>query len=109
MHPRFQRYRLCRPVTFSGEYLFGEGIVTNITHRGCRVRCNNRGVPDASCLTLRLSLPRREASLKVAEAVVRWSRGRECGLEFLRIQPAEQDRLRGFLSTLTEGAVGCHV
>ncbi len=38
--------------------------------------------------------------MKVDLAAVRWSEGREFGLEFLRMQPEEQQRLRRFVSTL---------
>ncbi len=76
-------------------------MVTNISDRGCKVHSHNKPVLDGSYLTLRVSLPGRKAPLKVDEAVVRWSKGREFGLELRRMQPAEQDRLRGFMSTLS--------
>ncbi len=49
---------------------------------------------------LRVVLPDQAVPLKVDLAAVRWSEGREFGLEFLRMQPEEQQRLRRFVSTL---------
>lgn len=96
---RFRRLSVWEPVTFSGDSVFGQGIMTNVTDRGCRVQSYKKQVSGGSSLTLNISLPRREVPLKIDEAVVRWSDGREFGLEFVRTQPEEQDRLRRFVST----------
>ena len=53
---------------------------------------------------LRVVLPDQAVPLKVDLAAVRWSSEREFGLEFLRMQPEEQVRLRRFVSTLETGA-----
>ena len=49
---------------------------------------------------LRVLLPDQAVPMQVDLAVVRWSSGREFGLEFLRMQPEEQTRLRRFISML---------
>ena len=41
-----------------------------------------------------------EFPMKVDQAVVRWAKQQEFGLEFLSIWPEEQARLRRFVSTL---------
>ncbi len=101
MIPRLPRLQTCRSVTFSGDYIFGEGIVTNISESGCKVHSLNQPIPVGTSLALHVSLHRPQSPLQVANAVVRWSKGREFGLELLLVQPAEQDRLRDFMSAAT--------
>ena len=100
MKPRFRRQSMCKPVTFSGEDIVGTGIATNITERGCQVRCRNQHVPHRSCLRLGLSLFPHKEPLTVDQAVVRWSKGPVFGLEFVRMSADAQKRLHGFLSNL---------
>ena len=97
---RFLRSRTFQPVTFSGDCAFGKGMVTNISDRGCKVEGYAKQIPDGASLTLRMTLPRTQVPLKIDEAVVRWSKGQQLGLELLKMQPAEQERLRQFLSAL---------
>ena len=98
---RFRRSPASQPVTFSGDCVFGKGIVTNISDRGFKVKGQQtRYVPQGACLTLRLALPRPQGPLKVDQAVVRWSKGQEFGLELLQMQPTEQERLRRFITAL---------
>ena len=51
-------------------------------------------------LALRVALPDHAPPMEVTLAAVRWSKGQKFGLEFLRMQPEEQDRLRRFVRTL---------
>jgi len=97
---RFPRLRARCPITFSGDYDFGEGTVINISDRGCRVKSHNTRVPKGAHLTLQVSLSNHEAPIKVDLAVVQWSRGLEFGLVFLQMQAEESLRLRRFVSTL---------
>ena len=83
MHLRYaHRYPIQCPITFLGDHLVGEGTVHNISTGGWKVE-SDQAVP-----------------MKVDLAAVPWSSGREFGLEFVRMQPEEQARLRRFLSTL---------
>ena len=54
-------------------------------------------------LGLRLHLPEQDLPIVVDESVVRWSWGPKFGLEFIRMEPEEQVRLRRFVSTLETG------
>ncbi len=82
MHLRYaRRYQVHCPITLLGDHLVGEGTVRNVS-------------------TVRVLLPDQAVPMKVDLAVVRWSRGREFGLEFLRMQQEEQDRLRRFATAL---------
>ena len=100
MKLRFPRLRVRCPITFSGDYIFGEGTVINISDRGWRVKSHKTRVPKGAHLTLQVSLLNHEAPMKVDLAAVQWSRGLEFGLVFLQMQAEESLRLRRFLDTL---------
>ncbi len=100
MKLRFPRLPVRCPITFSGDHIFGEGTVINISDRGGRVKSHNTRVPNGAHLTLQVSLPNHEAPMKVDLAVVQRSRGLEFGLLFLQMQAEESLRLRRFLDTL---------
>ncbi len=86
MHLRYaRRYQVHCPITLLGDHLVGEGTVRNVS-------------------TVRVLLPDQAVPMKVDLAVVRWSRGREFGLEFLRMQPEERDRLRRVITALERGS-----
>ncbi len=64
---------------------------------------SDQPVQRGNYFALHVLLPDQAVPMKVDLAAVRWSSGREFGLEFLRMQPEEQARLRGFVSTLETG------
>ena len=70
--------------------------------RGCTVVSDKyvSGVMDRR-VEVRIHLPVHYDPLEVKQAVVRWWMGREFGLEFIRMRPEEQERLRQFLNMLT--------
>ncbi len=93
------RYPIQCPVTFLGDHLVGEGTVRNVSQGGWKVD-SDQPVQRGHYFALRVLLPDQAVPVKVDLAAVRWSSGREFGLEFLRMQPQEQARLRRFVSTL---------
>ena len=84
---------------FLGQYSVGAGTVSNLSTAGCMVG-SDLVVLAGWSLKLRLYLPGQVAPLVVDQAVVRWSRGLEFGVEFLAMQLKEQERLHRFVSTL---------
>ncbi len=84
---------------FLGQYSVGAGTVSNLSTAGCMVG-SDLVVLAGWSLKLRLYLPDQDAPLVVDQAVVRWSRGLEFGVEFLAMQLKEQERLHRFVSTL---------
>ena len=104
MKLRYRRFPIRCPVTFSGDYIFGEGTVMNISQGGWKVQSSNTRIPLGAYLTLQVTLPNQDAPIKVDQAVVRWAQGGEFGLEYLRMQPQEQARLSRFIDTLYEGS-----
>ncbi len=74
---------------------------------GCTVVSDKyvSGIMDR-CVEVRIHLPFHCDPLEVVQAVVRWFLGREFGLEFIRMRPEEQERLRQFLNILTPAKPG---
>lgn len=89
-------------MVFSGALVAGEGTVTNLSMRGCAVE-SHMPVPSGTELELCALIPDDDCPWTPEKAVVRWSFLRKFGLEFTRIRPEEQERLRGFVSTLETG------
>ncbi len=86
----------------SGKMLGGEGTVTELSSRGCRVSADTP-VPAKTILEMHLHLEDDQAPIKIPEAVVRWSEGIEFGLEFKDIEPQSFDRLRRVIQRLSSG------
>ncbi len=96
------RYPLQCSITFLGDYLVGEGTVRNLSTGGWKVD-SDQAVQRGNYFALRVLLPDQAGPMKVDLAAVRWSSGREFGLEFLRMQPEEQVCLRHFIDTFDRG------
>ncbi len=103
MHLRYaHRYPIQCTITFLGDHLVGEGSVRNVSTGGWKVE-SAQPVQRGNYFALRVLLPDHAVPIKVDLAAVRWSSGREFGLEFLRMQQKEQERLRRFVSPLKTG------
>ncbi len=95
--PRFEvRYRSSFA---SGKMLGGEGTVTDLSSRGCRVSAD-APVPAKTVLEMHLHLEDAAEPIKIPEAVVRWSEGNDFGLEFREMDPKSFDRLRRVINGL---------
>ncbi len=77
----------------------GEGTVTDLSVRGCAVE-SHMPVPSGTDLALCALIPDDDCPWAPEKAVVRWSFRRKFGLEFTRLRPEEEERLRHFVSTL---------
>ncbi len=80
----------------SGEVLMGDGMVTDLSHHGLGVRGNTQ-VTRGMELTIFLYLPDGKDPLFVMEARVAWASGRRFGIEILKMNLRERNRLRHFL------------
>ena len=76
--------------------------MTNLSLGGSRVD-SKASVYVGMYLTLQVYLPGHESPLKLDQAVVRWVKEHEFGLEFISMWPEEQDRIRHYLETLEAG------
>jgi hypothetical protein len=75
------------------------GLVTDLSRSGCRV---HSFIPliDGMPLQLQLRLPGDVAPLRIGRAVVRWTHKAFFGVEFLAIDPNEEQRLHRVMANL---------
>ncbi len=90
-HPRF-------PARFHSSFtsvtvVSGEGNVVDLSIRGCRIESSTDVHPGAS-LEVRIVAREHEPPIQIQQAFVRWSRGRQFGLEFVTMAPEEWARLQ---------------
>lgn len=71
----------------------------DVSVRGCRIESPTHIHP-GTVLELRLYLSQDEPPIGVAQAIVRWSRGKFFGVEFLSLEPEEWARLQHFVKEL---------
>jgi hypothetical protein len=71
----------------------GEGSVVDLSIRGCRIESPTDVQPGAS-LEVRIAAIEHEPPIQIQQALVRWSRGRQFGLEFETMVPEEWARLQ---------------
>lgn len=71
----------------------GEGNLIDLSLRGCRVD-SQTDVGPGTVLQVRIAVSAEEPPLQIQEAIVRWSRNREFGLEFVTLAPDEWARLQ---------------
>ena len=80
----------------SGEILMGDGMVTDLSPTGLGIR-GNASVTPGTELTIFLYLPDGKDPLFVMEARVAWTSGRRFGVELLKMNLREHNRLCYFL------------
>ncbi len=78
------------------------GTVTNLSLGGCKVD-SEASIYIGMYLALQICLPGQETTLQVDQAVVRWAREEEFGLEFTSMRPEEKERLRDVVGILRAG------
>ena len=80
----------------SGEILMGDGMVTDLSPTGLGIRGNASVTPGME-LTIFLYLPDGQDPLFVMESRVAWTSGRRFGVEILKMNLRERNRLHHFL------------
>ena len=80
----------------SGEILIGDGMVTDLSPTGLGIRGNASVTPGME-LMIFLYLPDGQDPLFVMETRVAWTSGRRFGVEILKMNLRERNRLRYFL------------
>jgi len=88
----YYRFPLQYPVIFGGAPFVGEGVLTNLSFRGCSVICD-REVLCGSEVRVSVLLGDRAAALPIELGRVKWVNGRQFGVEFLRLPVEAQQRL----------------
>lgn len=77
----------------------GDGNITDLSLRGCRVESQTEVRPGTS-LEVRIHASEDEPPLKIQEGVVRWSRAQQFGMEFVTLAPEEWARLQHTVTQL---------
>ena len=79
-----------------GELIMGDGAVVDISNRGLRIRGDVAVTPNLE-MTLFLYVPDGRDPLFVMNASVAWSAGHQFGVEILKMNLRERNRLRYFI------------
>ena len=99
-HPRFT---INCHVAFLRLGVKGGGNLFNLSVSGCGVE-SNTNLKVGNDLAVLVHLPDDDPPLEIDQAAVRWSKGREFGLEFIIIRPEERDRLCRYTALLEDRA-----
>jgi hypothetical protein len=92
----YHRFPLFYPVIFGGTPFVGEGILTNLSLMGCSVLCD-REVLCGSDLRVSVMLPDQMRALSIELGTIKWVRGHQFGVEFLRLPLEARQRLNSTL------------
>lgn len=99
---RSPRIAVSGSVAFSGEDITGHGRVSELSVSGCVLETEvDRPFPTNAYLSLRLDVPDHHQPLDIDLAAVRWAQGSRAGLEFIRLDPGTQTRLRSLTFSTT--------
>jgi hypothetical protein len=96
------RLALTCPVIYAGVPYVGEGLILNLSSRGCSVE-GMQTVLNGSYMKLGLLLSDSALSLRIDLAAVRWVTGSCFGVEFLRLSVEELERLDRLLEGFRVG------
>lgn len=83
------------------ELIMGDGCVIDLSHKGLRIR-GDIAVKAGLEMTLFLYLPDGRDPMFVLNAKVAWSHGHQFGVEILKLNVRERNRLRYFLSSILQ-------
>ena len=93
------RFAVQLPMSFRGDQLSNGGTILNLSEEGCAVTSEIvAGV--AVYLQLAMQLRAQEEPVQVDLAAVRWSSATRFGVEFIKIRPEEEARLKKFVKVL---------
>lgn len=98
---KFQRFSDNSLVVFSSETVKGEGRLDNLSLGGAAI-LSDIAISRGEYLTLTITFPTQAAAIEIELAPVRWVKDGSFGVEFIRIAPGSQQRLKQYLDTLEE-------
>lgn len=94
----YHRFPLFYPVIFGGVPFVGEGILTNLSLKGCSIM-SDREVLCGSDVRMSVLLPNQRPALSIDLGTVKWVQGYEFGVEFHRLPLDARQRLDSALRT----------
>lgn len=86
-------------ISYAGEQIVGKGTVCDLSQAGCGVVTKDK-VPVGSFLEAQIQYPGDTEALYVEVAVVRYSIPNRFGLDFLKLSPQEEQKLRRLIRAL---------
>ena len=98
---KYPRFPIFLPVSFGDGVIAQTGTVVDISHEGGRIKCTG-AVPEMKYFRVEIQLDDPHDTLAVDLAVMRWSRNGEFGVEFIRMEPDQQARLRNTIRSCEE-------
>lgn len=87
----------CRLAFFGEDDEEGEGEVLDLSFTGCMVKSEIAVQPGFQMKVSLFLSDGHEWPVRVDEAIVRWSRGGEFGVEFLAMRPPQLQRIQQFV------------
>lgn len=100
----YRRFPVQCSVTYNAGSFQGQGTVWNLSCSGWRLS-GDLPMRPGETLSLTVALP-NEQRIDVPEAVVRWSRGQEFGIEAVTIPKQTQARLGHYIQRLAREPMG---
>ena len=88
----YYRFPLNYPVIFGGAPFVGEGVLSNLSLKGCSVTCD-REVLCGSEVRVSMLLNHEPPALPVELGTIKWVKGKQFGVEFVRVPVESQQRL----------------
>ena len=97
-----KRFPVLFPVSFGDGVTVQTGTVVDISYEGCRIRCPDAALGAKYCRAeIRFDDP--YGTVTVDLVVMQWSRQGEFGIQFIRMEPDQQARLRSVIRHCEEG------
>jgi hypothetical protein len=87
--------------TFSGGQREGQGRTLDLSVGGCKIETDLPVVVGAS-FVCRIFVPGLDWPLRIDEAQVRWVKARSFGIQFTKVQPNEEAKLKQVIASLNE-------
>ena len=95
------RFRVEFRSAFSGEHIEGEGKMLNLSMDGCKIE-SDMSVQKDNVLALRVHVPQFAYPIQVEQAAVQWTKGKEFGLQFIRVLPEGLKLLHRLITDLDQ-------
>lgn len=95
------RFRVEFRSAFSGEHIEGEGKILDLSMGGCKVE-SDINVQKDNVLAIRVHAPQFDYPIQVEQAAVQWTKGKEFGLQFIRVLPEGLKLLHRLITDLEQ-------
>jgi hypothetical protein len=93
------RFAVQLPASYKGDQFSDGGTILNLSEEGCAI--TSETVPGVGVyLGITMQLRTQEEPVQVDLAAVRWSSATRFGVEFIKIRPEEDERLKNFVKVL---------